>query len=326
MSQDDGAAEAEATVEINGKSVELSSNKRYQTVFDEALRLQRKRKEAEASSADSNGNDPPPIFYHFHVTSTTNFPVAAGLASSAAGFAAIALAIQRILRLDDSQANRLARIGSGSACRSMYGGLVHWRKGEMDDGSDCLAVRTEAAANWEDLYCIILVFDDGRKKVGSSEGMRRSRETSQLLKHRIESIVPQRIQQIQEAYTSRNFEQLARVIMADSNQFHAVCMDSTPPIRYLNEASWQLIDTVEEFNIGGIRAAYTFDAGPNACVIVQKENASQFLKAVLQTIQVPSEDLQVIGKELAEQFDVPAEPTTKCSKLIMSPMGGGPQE
>lgn len=100
--------------------------------------------------------------------------------------------------------------------------------------------------------------------------MRRSRETSQLLKHRIESIVPQRIQQIQEAYTSRNFEQLARVIMADSNQFHAVCMDSTPPIRYLNEASWQLIDTVEEFNIGGIRAAYTFDAGPNACVIVQK--------------------------------------------------------
>ncbi|EGT48442.1 hypothetical protein CAEBREN_16419 [Caenorhabditis brenneri] len=310
------------TVEINGKNVELSSNKRYQTVFDEALRLQRKRKEI----SDSNGNSTS-ISHYFQVISTTNFPVAAGLASSAAGFAAIALGIQRLLNLDDSQANRLARIGSGSACRSMFGGLVHWKKGEKEDGSDCVAVKT-CDSNWPDLYCIILVFNDGRKKVGSSEGMRRTSETSTLLQHRIESIVPQRIDEIKKAYSSRNFENLAKVIMADSNQFHAVCLDTSPPIRYLNDASWHLIELVEKFNEEeGIRAAYTFDAGPNACVILQKKDAKQFIDLVLKTIDIPEDDLKLAGEELSETFrPSEAAPMVKCSKLVISPMGGGPQE
>uniref|UniRef100_A0A8R1DN98 Diphosphomevalonate decarboxylase n=1 Tax=Caenorhabditis japonica TaxID=281687 RepID=A0A8R1DN98_CAEJA len=202
------------------------------------------------------------------VISTTNFPVAAGLASSAAGFAAIALAIQRILNLDDVQANRLARIGSGSACRSMFGGLVQWEKGEKADGSDCVAKRI-GTETWPDLYCVILVFDDGRKKVGSSEGMRRTAQTSTLLQSRIEKVVPQRIEEIKTAFAAKDFAALARVIMADSNQFHAVCLDTSPPIRYLNDASWHLIELVEKFNENEIRAAYTFDAGPNACVLLE---------------------------------------------------------
>uniref|UniRef100_A0A1I7TSE9 Diphosphomevalonate decarboxylase n=1 Tax=Caenorhabditis tropicalis TaxID=1561998 RepID=A0A1I7TSE9_9PELO len=309
------------TVEINGKQVELNSNKRYETVFEEALRLQRKRKD----HSDSNGNQS--VFYHFEVISKTNFPVAAGLASSAAGFAAIALGIQRLLNLDDVQANRLARIGSGSACRSMFGGLVHWKKGEKEDGSDCVAVKTDES-NWTDLYCIILVFNDGRKKVGSSEGMKRTRETSTLLKYRIESIVPKRIEQIKEAYSNRNFETLAHVIMADSNQFHAVCLDSVPPIRYLNDASWQLIEIIEKFNENETRAAYTFDAGPNACVIVQKKDAKSLIYSLLQSIEIPSEDLKSAEEELKESFEFSTETpkSTVCSKLVISPMGGGPQD
>lgn len=311
----------EHTVEINGKPVELSSNKRYQKVFDEALRLQRKRK------ADSNGNENGSISYHFEVISTTNFPVAAGLASSAAGFAAIALAIQRLLNLDDVQANRLARIGSGSACRSMFGGLVHWKKGKEEDGSDCIAVRTDNE-NWKDLYCLIFVFDDGRKKVGSSEGMRRTRETSTLLQHRIESVVPKRIEQVKEAYKTRNFEDLARVIMADSNQFHAVCLDSAPPIQYLNESSWHLMDSVETFNRFGVKATYTFDAGPNACVIVQKKDVVSFMHFITQELEFKSkDDLQSIGEELGETFKSPEtfRKPVQCSKLILSSMGGGPE-
>ncbi|CAP37628.1 Protein CBG20661 [Caenorhabditis briggsae] len=311
----------ENTVEINGRRVELSSNKRYQTVFDEALRLQRKRKE------DLNKNENKCITHHFEVISKTNFPVAAGLASSAAGFAAIARAIQKILNLNDTQANRLARIGSGSACRSMFGGLVHWKKGEKEDGSDCVAVKTESE-NWPDLYCIILVFNDERKKVGSSEGMRRTRETSTLLKHRIEYVVPERIEQVKKAYESRNFQDLARVIMADSNQFHAVCLDSIPPIRYLNESSWRLIELVEKFNQQEVKAAYTFDAGPNACVIVQKYDVPAFIRTLLQDIIIPSEDLKSVEEELKVSFDCPSESNSPilCSKLIVSPMGGGPAD
>ncbi|KAF1765893.1 hypothetical protein GCK72_005846 [Caenorhabditis remanei] len=309
------------TVEINDEKVELSSNKRYQTVFDEALRLQRKRKE------DSNGNENRSVSHHFEVISTTNFPVAAGLASSAAGFAAIALAIQQLLNLDDIQANRLARIGSGSACRSMSGGLVHWKKGEKDDGSDCVAVKTNDD-NWADLYCVILVFNDGCKKVGSSEGMRWTRETSTLLKHRIEKVVPERIDLIKKAYATRNFEDLARVIMADSNQFHAICLDTVPPIRYLNESSWQLIETVEKFNQPEIKAAYTFDAGPNACVIVQKKDVSKFIKALIRDIQINTDDLETLPEEFRSieyQKDEGTENNFVCTKLVVSSMGSGPE-
>lgn len=308
-------------VEINQQQVELNSNKRYQTVFDEALRLEKKRKR------NSDGNENGAVPYHFEVISTTNFPVAAGLASSAAGFAAIALAMKHLLNLDDVQANRLARIGSGSACRSMFGGLVHWKKGEKNDGSDCVAVKIDNE-EWKDLYCIILVFDDGRKKVGSSEGMRRTCETSTLLKHRIESVVPERIKQIKKAYSTKSFEDLARVIMADSNQFHAVCLDSAPPIRYLNDSSWHLIEIVEKFNQTEVKAAYTFDAGPNACVIVQKKDVSSFITTILKEARCSSTDVKSIEEELGESFECPEEVQSKvlfeCSKLILSPMGGGP--
>ncbi|CAI2333024.1 unnamed protein product [Caenorhabditis sp. 36 PRJEB53466] len=314
----------EHTIEINGRHVELSSNKRYKTVFNEALRLLRKRKE---KGPEKNGNEPlPPVSFHFQVISTTNFPVAAGLASSAAGFAAIALALQHLLKLDDAQANRLARIGSGSACRSMFGGLVHWQKGEKADGMDCVAVRI-GTSTWPDLFCVILVFDDGRKKVGSSEGMRRTAATSTLLKRRVEEIVPERIEEIKKAFVARDFEALAKVIMTDSNQFHAVCLDSSPPIRYLNEASWHLMDTVEQFNRDTIRAAYTFDAGPNACVIVQKKDLISFVNHAAKSIKFPAEDVKMIGDELGKHLDPPTDIPSQfvCSKLIVSKMGGGPQ-
>lgn len=117
-----------STVTINDEPVKVL-NKRYAGVFAEAARLMRKRKE-----------DVPPDSNYFHVSSTTNFPVAAGLASSAAGFGAIAMGFKKLLNLDETTANRMARMGSGSACRSMYPGLVHWRKGERDDGTDSVAV------------------------------------------------------------------------------------------------------------------------------------------------------------------------------------------
>lgn len=100
--------------------------------------------------------------------------------------------------------------------------------------------------------------------------MRRSRDTSTLLQHRLRHVVPRRIEAVRAAYESRDFAKLAKLTMEDSNQFHAVCLDTFPPIRYLNDASWHLIETVHEFNESETRAAYTFDAGPNACILIEK--------------------------------------------------------
>ncbi|CAI5442245.1 unnamed protein product [Caenorhabditis angaria] len=304
------------TVSINGKEVDLESNKRYRTVFNEALRFQRKRAH-EKENGTSNNN----IGLKFKVTSTTNFPVAAGLASSAAGFAAISMAIQILIGLDETQANKVARIGSGSACRSMFGGLVQWKSGIKDDGTDCFAIKVNEG--WNTLRCLIFVFDGEEKKVGSTEGMRRSSQTSDLLKYRIEHLVDKRIAKIAEAYEKRDFDEFAKVIMSDSNQFHAICLDTSPPIRYLSDASWKLIEVVEKFNENGKRkAAYTFDAGPNACVILEDQNVQDFLRFATSQIVVPIDDLNKISTSITQT----EQPIAVAKKLIYSSMGSPPTQ
>jgi diphosphomevalonate decarboxylase len=98
--------------------------------------------------------------------------------------------------------------------------------------------------------------------------METSRLTSLLLAHRASEIVDKRLQEIEQAYLNKDFETFGRITMQDSNQFHAVCMDTYPPIFYMNDVSKAIIKLVHAYNAwaGEIRAAYTFDAGPNAVI------------------------------------------------------------
>lgn len=98
--------------------------------------------------------------------------------------------------------------------------------------------------------------------------METSRKTSLLLQHRAAHIVEPRLKEITEAYKAKNFEKFGEITMKDSNQFHAVCLDSYPPIFYMNDVSRNIIKLVHKFNeyYGEVRAAYTFDAGPNAVI------------------------------------------------------------
>ncbi|KHJ86296.1 putative diphosphomevalonate decarboxylase [Oesophagostomum dentatum] len=84
---------------------------------------------------------------------------------------------------------------------------------------------------WPELRAVIVVLDEAEKEVGSSIGMRRSMETSELLKHRAHAVVPERIKRITLALKERNFDEFARITMADSNQLHAVCLDTFPPLK-----------------------------------------------------------------------------------------------
>lgn len=98
--------------------------------------------------------------------------------------------------------------------------------------------------------------------------METSRKTSLLLQHRAAHIVEGRLAEIERAFLNKDFETFGRITMQDSNQFHAVCMDTYPPIFYMNDVSKSIIKLVHVFNdfYGGVRAAYTFDAGPNAVI------------------------------------------------------------
>lgn len=112
--------------------------------------------------------------------------------------------------------------------------------------------------------------------------METSRKTSLLLQHRAAHIVDFRLAEIERAFLSKDFETFGRITMQDSNQFHATCLDTYPPIFYMNDTSKQIIKLVHAFNEyhGSILAAYTFDAGPNAVIYTLEQHVDSILAMV----------------------------------------------
>jgi len=207
-----------------------------------------------------------------HICSENNFPTAAGLASSAAGYACLVAALAKLFQLE-GDISGLARRGSGSACRSVYGGFVRWHMGNREDGTDSIASRVRPASHWPGLRVLICVASDSRKATPSSEGMRNSVNTSQLLKYRAEYCVPTRIDTILKAIQERDFQTFADITMKDSNQMHGVCQDTYPPCVYMNTTSHLVSQLIHQLNthFGELVACYTFDAGPNACIFLTEK-------------------------------------------------------
>ena len=222
------------------------------------------------------------------VVSRNTFPTAAGLASSAAGYAALVRCASELYGVRDTPSFSLsatAREGSGSACRSLDGGLVAWRKGCRADRADSKAEQLFDERHWPDLRCVIIVASAAEKETPSTEGMQRSVATSPFLTHRAEAVAEPRLLDLQKAFRQRNFERFGELTMRDSNSFHATCLDTFPPIFYLNEVSKRAITCVHAFNAAQkrTRAAYTFDAGPNAVVFCENEAAADAFAALAAT-------------------------------------------
>ncbi|KAI9793491.1 MAG: diphosphomevalonate decarboxylase [Peltula sp. TS41687] len=219
---------------------------------------------------------PPLSTYALRLVSTNNFPTAAGLASSAAGFAALVRAIADLYALpaDATELSRVARQGSGSACRSLFGGYVAWRMGVRSDGGDSVAEQVAPAAHWPGMRALILVISAEKKGVSSTTGMQATVATSALFRTRAAEVVPERMEAMERAIRHRDFEAFARLTMRESNGFHATCLDTDPPIFYLSDVSRAAVRVVEGINgaVGRVVAAYTFDAGPNAVIYHLDEN------------------------------------------------------
>mmetsp|Transcript_45499 Transcript_45499/g.147864 ORF Transcript_45499/g.147864 Transcript_45499/m.147864 type:complete len:440 (+) Transcript_45499:34-1353(+) len=218
------------------------------------------------------------------VVSENNFPTAAGLASSAAGYAALTFALSKLYGLPDSLADELsciARMGSGSACRSLAGGFVAWDMGQRADGVDSRARQVADEAHWPELQVLVLVVSDTKKTVSSTAGMQTSVDTSPLLAHRAAAVVPGRLAEMEAAYQSRDFGKVAELMMRDSNQFHATCLDTYPPVFYMNDASRAIVRMVHALNeaAGETVCGYTFDAGPNAVLLTLKRHLPTVLAA-----------------------------------------------
>lgn len=257
---------------LNGKQEALG--KRSVKVIN-ALRDLRRLVEAANPSAAKLADMP------LQIVSENNFPTAAGLASSAAGFAALVKSVALLYSLPQSasELSVLARQGSGSACRSLFGGYVAWEMGSEPSGHDSRAVEIAPLEHWPQMRALVLVVSAEKKDVSSTSGMQVTVQTSSLFKHRVNFVVPERFKSMKTAILNRDFQLFADLTMRDSNQFHAVCLDSEPPIFYLNDISRAAIRTIEEINkkAGKTIAAYTFDAGPNCVVYYLEEDESEVL-------------------------------------------------
>lgn len=212
---------------------------------------------------------------HAEVTSENNFPAGAGIASSAAAFAALALAASKAAGLDlsEPELSVLARRGSGSASRSIPAGFVEWKMGEAE--SDSYAYSIAPADHWNLVDCVAIV-SSSHKKTGSTEGHALA-GTSPLQAARVAD-APRRLEICRNAVLKKDFEAFANIIEHDSDMMHSVMMTSNPPLMYWQSATVEIFHQVREWRAGGLPVGYTVDAGANVHVLCLGEYAKEVEK------------------------------------------------
>ena len=214
------------------------------------------------------------------VTSENNFPTGAGIASSASAFAALAVASSAALELDleEVQLSRLARRGSGSACRSIPSGFVEWHAGETDE--DSYAVSLAASNHWDIDDCIAIVAA-GHKPTGSTEGHALA-GTSPLQAARVAD-TPRRLEICRSAIQTKDFASLAQIVEEDSTLMHAVMMTSHPSIYYWEPTTIYIMKSLPQWRAEGVQAAFTIDAGANVHVLCPSGH-TEMVKTLLQRV------------------------------------------
>lgn len=237
------------------------------------------------------GDDPTRV----RVTSLNTFPTAAGLASSASAFAALAVATANAFERDLSatELSVLARRGSGSAARSLFGGWAKMNAGVHEDGSDAAAEPLDLGL---ELAAAIAVADAGEKDVGSTDGMELTRETSPY--HAawlatVERDLPSAI----EAVRTKDLDRLAAIVEGNCLAMHANAMAARPGILYFGPSTLWAIAQVRKMRAAGTPVFFTIDAGPHVVAFT------------------PPEYLDDVAESLIEHHDV--------ATVLVSQMGEG---
>jgi diphosphomevalonate decarboxylase len=220
------------------------------------------------------------IRHRAYVASSNNFPTGAGIASSASGFAALTLAAVTAaeVKISERELTTLARLGSGSASRSIPSGFVEWYAGETHESSYAESV---APPDHWGLVDVIAIVSGEHKAVESRQG-HRSATTSDLQPARVAG-AGARLTRCKQTLLERDFAAFADVVEHDSNLMHAVMMTSRPPLFYWLPGSLTVMDGVRRWRAEGLRVCYTLDAGPNVhCLCLRADSAEveQRLQAV----------------------------------------------
>lgn len=196
------------------------------------------------------------------IETENNFPTGAGLASSASGFAALAVAADAALRLGlpPAELSALARQGSGSAARSIFGGFVEWHRGEREDGTDSHAEVLADAEHWP-LRVLVAVTDERPKVTGSTDGMTRTEFTSPYFDAWVDGQEAD-LADARAAVLARDFEKLADVSEFSCLKMHATALAARPGVVYWNAGTVEALHAVRALRARGAAVFFTIDAGP----------------------------------------------------------------
>ncbi len=205
------------------------------------------------------------------VRSWNSFPTAAGLASSASAFAALAVAVSRAFNvtLTPGELSALARQGSGSAARSIFGGYVRMFAGEADDGHDAVAAPLEDIELV--LHAVVAVAKAGPKAVGSTDGMELTKETSPYHEAWL-GTVERDLTSCERLLRSRDLERLAELVEGNCLAMHANAMAARPGIIYFRAATLWAIEQVRSLRASGTPVFFTIDAGPHVVAFTPPEH------------------------------------------------------
>lgn len=206
------------------------------------------------------------------VKSTNFVPTAAGLASSASGMAALAGAANLAsgLDLNPRDLSLIARRGSGSATRSIYGGFVEWQMGTTS--ADSYAVPIDDAS-W-DIGMLVVVVNHQEKAVSSREGMKNTVATSPFYAGWLESTADDLIE-IKKAIRSQDFQKLGEITESNGMKMHGTMLGANPPLSYWEPDSVVAMQLVRQLRKEGIPCYFTMDAGPNVKVLCRLSDSAK---------------------------------------------------
>lgn len=214
----------------------------------------------------------------FKIRTRNTVPLAAGLASSASGMAALVLALNDLFawRLDSKKLSMLARLGSGSASRSVCSGFVLWHRGHDAEGFDSFA--ESMPVEWPSLRVGIVYVSTDQKAISSREAMKRSRDTSPFYAY-WPTVVKADFIALQSAITAKDFRALGQLAERNAQALHALMHTATPPVNYDLPETLLAKKTIWQLREKGLPVYFTQDAGPNLKILFEEKNEKAILDA-----------------------------------------------
>lgn len=224
-----------------------------------------------------------PIPNKLKIVSENNFPTAGGLASSASGFAALTEAICTALELKKTvhEKSIIARLGSGSATRSILGGFNYWRMGTAADGNDSHIEQIADQDHWSDLRLAVCITTNDKKATSSRAGMENVVQTSPIYQSAWLDSIEKDLKIMERAILEKDFTTLGQVAELNALKMHATMLASTPPLVYWNESTKALSQLVVELRQSNeLECYFTIDAGPQVKILFQAKD-QQRLEQIL---------------------------------------------